>query len=78
MLLFLEKNREVLRMDTLLTLVVALGGIVTGMGAIWAALVARRQAQVTERSLVEQNERTPQPRELDLRERTRLGLVAGP
>ena len=65
-------------MDTLLTLVVALGGIVTGMGAIWAALVARRQAQVTERSLVEQNERTPQPRELDLRERTRLGLVAGP
>ena len=65
-------------MDTLLTLVVALGGIVTGMGAIWAALVARRQAQVTERSLVEQNERTPQPRELDLRERTRLGLAAGP
>ena len=35
-------------MDTFLTLVIALGGIATGIGAIWAALVARRQAQVTE------------------------------
>ncbi len=40
--------------DTLLTLVIALGGIATGIGAIWAAVVARRQAQVTERSLEEQ------------------------
>jgi hypothetical protein len=38
-------------MDTLLTLVIAIGGIATGIGAIWAALAARRQAHVTERSL---------------------------
>ena len=51
-------------MDTFLTLVIALGGIATGIGAIWAAMAARRQAQVTERSLAqterslaEQNER---------------------
>ena len=43
-------------MDTLLTLVIALGGIATGIGALWAALVARRQAQLTERSFKEQNE----------------------
>jgi hypothetical protein len=36
-------------MDTLLTLVIALGGIATGIGAIWAAWAARRQGQVTER-----------------------------
>src|ERR671933_2468296 len=36
-------------MDTFLTLVIALGGIATGIGAIWAALAARRQGQVTER-----------------------------
>jgi hypothetical protein len=35
--------------DTFLTLVIALGGIATGIGAIWAALAARRQGQVTER-----------------------------
>jgi hypothetical protein len=40
-------------MDTLLTLVLALGGIATGIGAIWTALAARRQAQLTERSLTE-------------------------
>ena len=43
-------------MEALLTLVIALGGIATGIGAIWAALVARRQAQFTERSLAEQRE----------------------
>jgi hypothetical protein len=50
--------------DTFLTLIIALGGISTGIGAIWAALAARRQAQLTEqslaqteRSLAEQNER---------------------
>jgi hypothetical protein len=43
-------------MDTLLTLVIALGGIATGIGALWAALVARRPAQLTERSFKEQNE----------------------
>ena len=51
-------------MNTVLTLVIALGGITTGIGAIWAAMLARRQAQITqrslaqtERSLAEQNER---------------------
>jgi hypothetical protein len=60
-------------METLLTLTIAVSGIVTGIGAIWAALVARRQAQVTERSLaqterslVEQNERSRLNLELDL------------
>jgi hypothetical protein len=43
-------------MNTLLTLVIALGGIATGIGAIWAAVVARRQAQVTEQSLAEQRQ----------------------
>jgi hypothetical protein len=60
-------------MDTLLTLIIALGGIATGIGAIWAALVARRQAQVSERSLAEQgqifheqNERARLSLEVDL------------
>jgi hypothetical protein len=35
--------------DTFLTLVIALGGIATGLGAVWAAWAARRQAHVTER-----------------------------
>jgi hypothetical protein len=42
--------------DTFLTLVIALGGIATGIGAIWAALAARRQTQLTERSLSEQRQ----------------------
>ena len=29
-------------MESILTLVIALGGIATGIGAIWTALVARR------------------------------------
>jgi hypothetical protein len=60
-------------MEPLLTLVIALGGIATGIGAIWAALVARRQAQATqrslaqtERSLAEQNERARLTLEFDL------------
>jgi hypothetical protein len=59
--------------DTFLTLVIALGGIATGIGAIWAAMAARRQArvterqaQVTERSLTEQNERAHLGLEFDL------------
>ena len=59
--------------DTFLTLVIAVGGIATGVGAIWAALLARRQAQVTERSLTlterslaEQNERSRLNLEVDL------------
>jgi len=39
--------------DTFLTLVIALGGIATGIGAIWAAMLARRQARLTERSLAQ-------------------------
>jgi hypothetical protein len=52
-------------METFLTLAIAVGGIATGIGAIWAAVVARRQADLTarslaqtERSLAEQNERS--------------------
>jgi hypothetical protein len=42
--------------DTFLTLVIALGGIATGIGAIWMAVAARHQAQLTERSLTEQRQ----------------------
>jgi hypothetical protein len=58
--------RRSFAMDTFLTLVIALGGIATGIGAIWAALAARRQTQVTERSLAEQNERSRLNLEVDL------------
>jgi hypothetical protein len=44
----------------------ASGGSATGIGAIWAALLARRQAQLTERSLEEQNERARLTLEFDL------------
>jgi hypothetical protein len=50
------KDKEAPVMDTVLTLVIALGGIATGIGAIWTAIVARRQAQLTERSLTEQRQ----------------------
>ena len=43
-------------MDTWLTLVIALGGIATGIGAIWAAMLARRQLDEQRRFLVEQIE----------------------
>jgi hypothetical protein len=70
--------------DTFLTLVIALGGIATGVGAIWTAMlarrqldeqrqflleqtqIARRQAQLTEESLAEQNERSSLNLEVDL------------
>src|SRR5215216_1539787 len=58
-------------METLLTLAIAVGGIATGIGAIWAALSARRQAQITERSLAEQNERSRLNLEVDLLTRLR-------
>ena len=72
-------------MDKLLTLVIALGGIATGVGAIWAALAARRQGQIserqaqiterslaqTERTLAEQNERARLTLEYDLLTRMR-------
>jgi len=71
--------------ETFLTLIIALGGIATGIGVIWAALAARRQAQLserslahtersfaqTERSLAEQNERAHLTLEYDML--TRLG-----
>jgi hypothetical protein len=60
-------------MDTFLTLVIALGGITTGIGAIWAAMLARRQGRVTEQSLreqlksfQEQNERARLALEVDM------------
>ena len=40
--------------ESIFTLVKALGGIATGIGAIWTALVARRQALLTEQALLEQ------------------------
>ena len=58
-------------MDKLLTLVIALGGIATGVGAIWTAMLARRQVQITERSLAEQNERARLTLEYDLLTRMR-------
>ena len=43
-------------MEPLLTLVIALGGIATGIGAIWTAVVTRHLARVTERSVAEQSQ----------------------
>ena len=47
-------NRKAPWMESIFTLVIALGGIATGIGAIWTALVARRQALLTEQALLEQ------------------------
>src|SRR5215203_5322834 len=65
-------------MESLRTLTIAVGSIATGIGAIWAALLARRQAQLTEhslaqteRSLAEQNERSRLNLEVDLLTRLR-------
>jgi hypothetical protein len=43
-------------MDPLLTLVIALGGIATGIGAIWTAVVTRHLARATEQSVAEQSQ----------------------
>jgi|SRR5215211_3976880 len=43
-------------MDTLLTLVIAVGGIATGIGAIWTAMLGRRQLNEQRQFLKEQNE----------------------
>jgi hypothetical protein len=43
-------------MDTFLTLIIALGGIATGIGAIWTAMLARRQLNEQRQFLEEQNE----------------------
>jgi hypothetical protein len=70
--------------EQFLTLLIAVGGIATGIGAIWTAVVARRQlneqrvflkeqteiarrqVQVTEKSLADQNERARLNLEFDL------------
>ncbi len=44
-------------MDTLLTLIIAIGGIATGVGAIWTAILGRRQLAEQRRFVGEQNER---------------------
>jgi hypothetical protein len=43
-------------LEPLLTLVIALGGIATGIGAIWTAVVTRQLARTTEQSVAEQNQ----------------------
>jgi hypothetical protein len=53
-------------MEPLLTLVIALGGIATGIGAIWTAVVTRHLARLTEESLREQNERARINLEVDM------------
>jgi hypothetical protein len=52
--------------DTLLTLVIAMGGIATGIGAIWTATLARRQLLEQRRFLSEQTERARLTLEYDL------------
>jgi hypothetical protein len=49
-------RRSFASVDTLLTLVIAVGGIATGIGAIWTAMLARRQLDEQRRFLEEQNE----------------------
>src|SRR5215213_8027685 len=63
-------------MEPILTLVLALSGIATGIGAIWTALVTRHLARATERS-VDQSEQSlaEQSRYLrDQNERARINL----
>jgi cell division protein FtsL len=43
-------------MEPLLTLVLALGGIATGVGVIWTAVVTRHLARATEQSVAEQSQ----------------------
>jgi hypothetical protein len=43
-------------MDQILTLLIALGGIATGIGAIWTAMVTRHLARATEQSIAEQSQ----------------------
>jgi hypothetical protein len=56
-------------MEPLLTLVIAIGGIATGIGAIWTAVVTRHLARLTEESLREQNERARINLEVDVMQR---------
>jgi hypothetical protein len=68
--------RRHFEMDTLLTLVIALGGIATGIGAIWTAMVTRHLARATERSIAEQSEsfREQNERAREQIERARINL----
>ena len=49
-------RRPFANVDTLLTLVIAVGGIATGIGAIWTAMLARRQLSEQRQFLKEQNQ----------------------
>jgi hypothetical protein len=49
-------TRRLFKMDTFLTLVIAIGGITTGIGAIWTAMLGRRQLSEQRQFLKEQNE----------------------
>jgi hypothetical protein len=51
-----EREGPSRNVDTFLTLVIALGGIATGIGAIWTAMLARRQLDEQRRFLEEQLE----------------------
>jgi len=69
-------NKEHLPMEPILTPVIALGGIATGIGAIWTAVVTRHLARATERS-VAQSEQSLAEQSQHLREqneRTRINL----
>jgi hypothetical protein len=57
-------------MEPLLTLVIALGGIATGIGAIWTAVVTRHLARATEQSVAEQTQYLHEQNE-----RTRINLA---
>ena len=59
-------ERPFANLDTLLTLVIAVGGIATGIGAIWTAVLARRQLIEQRRFLEEQNDRARLTLEFDL------------
>ena len=48
--------RRLFATDMLLTLVIAVGGIATGIGAIWTVMLARRQLDELRQFLKEQNE----------------------
>jgi hypothetical protein len=56
-MLAIGENKEAPTVDTFLTLVIAVGGIATGIGAIWTAVLARRQLLEQRRFLEEQNDR---------------------
>jgi hypothetical protein len=61
-------------MEPILTLVIALGGIATGSGAIWTAVVTRHLARATERSVV-QSEKSLAEQSQHLREQNERGRI---